>query len=191
MGIVDYTYLGHMQTPDTSKPQCHEPEYAPWPLGPVHTPWPWAFPSSQPPQYVPPSSKSNRPPFTSILLVVAVPVAAVDAGELLDSCGCGNICCWPYTLGGTGAGACTPPPPPPPECIVHPSIVTRHAGRLCRSYCGSLSSSRRTVGRPFLVYGGVRPNTGPLQDQCNRAATLPGHLQHTYNAHFTVEFNVH
>ena len=53
------SHLGHVYTPDTSKPKCHEPLYSPWPFGPVHTPAPWALPSSQPPQYVPPSSKST------------------------------------------------------------------------------------------------------------------------------------
>eukprot|EP00080_Pristionchus_pacificus_P007336 PDM67356.1 hypothetical protein PRIPAC_48773 [Pristionchus pacificus] len=33
------------------------------PCGPVQTPWPCAFASSQPPQYEPPSSNSKRPPF--------------------------------------------------------------------------------------------------------------------------------
>ena len=51
-----------------SKPQCHAPAYSPCPFGPVHTPKPCALPSSQPPQYVPPSSKSNLPPVVMLAL---------------------------------------------------------------------------------------------------------------------------
>lgn len=79
-------YLGQVQTPETSKPQCQEPEYAPCPLGPVQTPWPCALPSSQPPQQVPPSSKSKRPPLTRVLAAVAVPVAPVAPGD--GPCAC-------------------------------------------------------------------------------------------------------
>lgn len=69
----------------------------------MHTPCPCALPSSQPPQYEPPSSKSNLPPFRCVLLlaVMAVPVAAVDAGDELLALwkppgAAGNPCCIPH-----------------------------------------------------------------------------------------------
>ena len=77
------SYLGHVYTPDTSNPKCQEPLYSPWPLGPVHTPAPWAFPSSHPPQYVPPSSKSNRPPLTPWAWATVVPEAAAPAAAAM------------------------------------------------------------------------------------------------------------
>ena len=77
------SYLGHVYTPDTSNPKCQEPLYSPWPFGPVHTPAPWAFPSSHPPQYVPPSSKSNRPPLTPWAWATVVPEAAAPAAAAM------------------------------------------------------------------------------------------------------------
>ncbi|KAF4523664.1 hypothetical protein B566_EDAN006034 [Ephemera danica] len=56
---------------------------------PVHTPCPCAFPSSQPPQYVPPSSKSNLPPLIPLLpgaLCCCVPVVMAGvAGAALGT----------------------------------------------------------------------------------------------------------
>ena len=170
------SHLGHVYTPDTSKPKCHEPLYSPWPFGPVHTPAPWALPSSQPPQYVPPSSKSNRPPFTPWAWATVVPEAAAPAAAAMAATVTwlwvrvakpSLFCCYTYMSNGTSTAYW-----PPGRAAASPEYtVSVGGGGLTSAEAGShpdltmLSSFPRSAGGGDVPSRHSRPRSslGPAR----------------------------
>ena len=170
------SHLGHVYTPDTSKPKCHEPLYSPWPFGPVHTPAPWALPSSQPPQYVPPSSKSNRPPFTPWAWATVVPEAAAPAAAAMAATVTwlwvrvakpSLFCCYTYMSNGTSTAYW-----PPGRAAATPEYtVSVGGGGLTSAEAGShpdltmLSSFPRSAGGGDVPSRHSRPRSslGPAR----------------------------